>query len=99
MRLWGTIGWIAASWPFVFILVDWAKVPAFGAGPFIDWLGDGPGHAAEDRERPSATATSYTFLAAGIASLLLAAFSLVLPHTPPKPATERPAKSSPGWRR
>src|SRR5262249_24673366 len=27
VRLWGTIGWIAAAWPFVFILVNWAKVP------------------------------------------------------------------------
>ena len=25
VRLWGTIGWIAASWPFVFILTDWNK--------------------------------------------------------------------------
>ncbi|HET6423916.1 MAG TPA: MFS transporter, partial [Planctomycetaceae bacterium] len=25
VRLWGTIGWIAAAWPFVFILVDWSK--------------------------------------------------------------------------
>ena len=24
VRLWGTIGWIAASWPFVFILTDWS---------------------------------------------------------------------------
>ena len=28
VRVWGTIGWIVASWPFIFILVDWAKVPA-----------------------------------------------------------------------
>ena len=33
VRMWGTIGWIAASWPFIFILVDWAKVPALGAMP------------------------------------------------------------------
>src|SRR5579871_6667640 len=30
VRVWGTIGWIAASWPFVFILVDWVKVPGLG---------------------------------------------------------------------
>src|ERR1700761_5848481 len=30
IRVWGTIGWIVASWPFIFILVDWAKVPQFG---------------------------------------------------------------------
>src|SRR5437867_5555417 len=39
VRLWGTIGWIAASWPFVFILVDWTKIPAWGSVPFSEWLG------------------------------------------------------------
>jgi MFS family permease len=33
-------------------------------------------------------ATRYTFIVAGIASLALAAFSLALPHTPPKPAAK-----------
>src|SRR4029079_9167974 len=39
IRLWGTIGGIAASWPFVFLLADWTKVPAFDAAPFQEWLG------------------------------------------------------------
>jgi len=60
VRLWGTIGWIAASWPFVFIL-------------------SGDASMAEVR---------YTYLVAGMASLALAALSLTLPHTPPKPAAE-----------
>src|SRR5262249_43268564 len=34
VRLWGTIGWIAASWPFVFILADTTKVREFGEVPF-----------------------------------------------------------------
>ncbi len=34
-----------------------------------------------------ADAESYAFIVAGVASLTLAAFSLTLPHTPPKPAT------------
>jgi nucleoside transporter len=89
VRLWGTIGWIAASWPFVFILIDWAKVPSIVSVPFTElpaWLG-----AALATSKTGAAlreATSYTFIAAGFASLLLAAFSLALPHTPPKPAQE-----------
>jgi nucleoside transporter len=64
VRLWGTIGWIAASWPFVFIL------------------------SGED----SAQAVRYTYLVAGIASLLLAGFSFALPHTPPRPVVAGEAK-------
>ncbi len=39
IRVWGTIGWIMASWPLIFILVNWAKMPAFGSVPFGDWIG------------------------------------------------------------
>jgi len=58
VRLWGTIGWIAASWPFVFILKD-------KTGPEME------------------AALASIFTVAGIASFALAAFSLVLPKTPP----------------
>src|ERR1051325_3138755 len=37
-RLRGTIGWIAASLPFVFILVDWSKPALSEAGSIVDWL-------------------------------------------------------------
>ncbi len=86
VRLWGTIGWIAASWPFVFILVDWAKVPAFDTVPFSEWLGTVL--AASKKGEELRLATSYTFVASGVASLLLAALSPLLPHTPPKSAEE-----------
>ena len=39
IRVWGTIGWIAASWPFIFIPIDWAKVPIDGPGRGIHLLG------------------------------------------------------------
>jgi MFS family permease len=90
VRLWGTIGWIAAAWPFVFILVDWkavnAEVGPFGSKPFMEWfetvlVTSKTGDALQQGVR-------WTFVAAGAASLVLAAFSLILPHTPPKPAVE-----------
>ncbi len=89
VRVWGTVGWIAASWPFIFILVDWAKVPSMGDVGFVDWVGKAlgtslEGSALRDGQR-------YIFLVAGAASLLLAAFSLALPHTPPRPATGQDA--------
>jgi nucleoside transporter len=86
VRLWGTIGWIAASWPFVFVLADWEKIPAFGSVPFTTWLGAALGTAKTGEA--VIEATKYTFIVAGLASLVLAAFSLLLPHTPPKPAAK-----------
>src|SRR5437867_7203588 len=68
VRLWGTIGWIAASWPFVFLLVDWAKVPALGEAGFVEWLKAALGTSKSGAEMQAAT--HYTFMAAGIASLL-----------------------------
>jgi nucleoside transporter len=82
VRLWGTIGWIAASWPFIFVPIDWEKVPSMAqAGGFVSWLGTAlstlkTGPAME-------AAMTSTFVVAGIASLLLSAFCLILPHTPP----------------
>lgn len=85
VRVWGTIGWIVASWPFIFILVNWAKVPAFGDVGFVSWLGAALGTSKEGLE--ASTAQRYIFLVAGAASFVLAAISPLLPHTPPKPAT------------
>lgn len=86
VRLWGTIGWIAASWPFIFLLVDWDAVRAADTSGFVEWLGTAfktplTGTALN-------TGKAWAFMVSGIASLVLAGFSLTLPHTPPKPAKE-----------
>ena len=84
IRMGGTIGWILAAWPFTFILVDWGRVGAAHPAGMIDWLetalGAGLSGAALLR------AARWTYVVAGMASLALAAFSLALPHTPPKRA-------------
>ncbi len=85
VRLWGTIGWIAASWPFIFILVDWAKVPDMGQIGFVQWFGQALGTSKTGAD--ATNAQRYIFLVAGGASLLLAALCPTMPHTPPKPAT------------
>ena len=82
VRMGGTIGWILAAWPFTFILVDWDRVKAANPQGFTNWLGTVlasglTGPALQD-------ATKWTFIVAGVASLILAVFSLTLPHTPPR---------------
>ncbi len=83
IRVGGTIGWIMAAWPFTFIFVDWAKVNATETQGFVEWLGVvlGSGLTGDALK----AATRWVFVVSGIASLLMAAFSLTLPHTPPKP--------------
>jgi hypothetical protein len=85
VRVWGTIGWIVASWPFLFILADWSKVPAMSQVGFFNWIGEALGNSKEGAE--ASAAQRYIFLVAGVASFILAAISPTLPHTPPKPAS------------
>jgi MFS family permease len=84
VRMGGTIGWILAAWPFTFILVDWAKVHEANPQDIVTWLGTvlGSGLTGEALQR----ATRWTFVVSGIVSFMLAAYSLTLPHTPPKKA-------------
>ncbi len=86
VRMGGTIGWIAAAWPFTFILVDWEKVTAAKPEGLVSWLetvlkNGLTGEALQN-------GTKWTYIVAGVASLVLAVFSLGLPHTPPKKAVE-----------
>src|SRR5262245_22996857 len=87
IRVWGTIGWIAASWPFVFIPIDWAKVPSLGqAGSFVSWLGTA---LSTPKTGPAMEAAlTSIFIVSAAASLILAVFCLTLPHTPPAPPSE-----------
>ena len=84
VRMGGTIGWILAAWPFTFIFVNWEAVSAAQPAGFVAWMGEAlanplSGDAAK-------AATKWTFIVAGLASLVLAAYSLVLPPTPPRKA-------------
>src|SRR5512137_1511457 len=82
IRVGGTLGWILAAWPFTFILVDWARVKAAAPKGFVAWLGTVLGSGLTGPALRQAT--RWTFVVAGVVSLMLAAYSLVLPHTPPK---------------
>ncbi|MEW5984854.1 MAG: MFS transporter [Acidobacteriota bacterium] len=82
VRMGGTIGWILAAWPFTFILVDWAAVQQANPQGLVDWLGTvlSSGLTGEALQ----VGTRWTYIVAGMVSLLLAAYSLTLPHTPPR---------------
>jgi len=95
VRMGGTIGWILAAWPFTFILVDWDKVKAANPQGPVAWLGTVLANGLTGPALQSAT--KWTFIVAGIASLLLAAFSLTLPHTPPKRVEQGAASSNLAW--
>ena len=84
VRMGGTIGWVLATWPFIFILVDWDKVHAANTHGFVGWLGAVLSSGLTGDKLKAATA--WTYVVAGIASLALAGFSFLLPHTPPQKA-------------
>ncbi len=86
VRVGGTIGWILAAWPFVFLLVDWTQVHTLGEVGFVKWLGEALGSPLKGAAFQRGTAIA--FIVAGTASMLLAAYSLTLPHTPPRPVAE-----------
>lgn len=91
VRMGGTLGWILAAWPFTFILVDWNAVHAANPQGIIQWIGTALNHGLSGDALQHATV--WTYKVAGIASLVLAAFSLMLPHTPPKRVGEGGAEA------
>ncbi len=81
LRLWGSVGWVAAAWPLIFIPIDWARVPAMAdLGGFVPWMGTALSTLKTGPEMEGAIGA--TFIVSGLASLFLAAWSLSLPHTP-----------------
>lgn len=91
VRVGGTIGWILAAWPFTFIFVDWDAVSKIPTTGFVNWIGTVFAHPLTGEAAKAAT--KWTFIVSGIASLALAAFSLTLPHTPPKKAAAGAAEN------
>jgi nucleoside transporter len=90
VRMGGSIGWILAAWPFTFIFVDWGKVHAANPHGLANWLGTVLGSGLTGDALKAATV--WTYVVAGAASLLLAAFSFLLPPTPPKKADQGAAE-------
>jgi nucleoside transporter len=85
VRMGGTVGWILAAWPFTFIFVDWEAVNAANPQGLVAWISQALSHPLTGAAAKAAT--KWTYIVAGIASLTLATFSFVLPHTPPKKVT------------
>jgi nucleoside transporter len=91
IRMGGTIGWIAVAWPFTFILVDWAAVHQANPQGLVAWFGTV--FASGLQGEALQAATRWTYIVSGVISLVLAGFSLTLPHTPAKKKAEGAAES------
>ena len=76
VRLWGSVGWVAAAWPLIFIPVDWGQVPAMSdLGGFLPWLGTALKTLKTGPAMESALAG--TFVVSAIASFALAILCLL----------------------
>ena len=90
IRMGGTIGWILAAWPFVFIMVDWAKVAEINPQGIGQWFTTSLSTALEGEAAKHAA--RYTFVVAGSASLHPVSLSQVkrFPIIPEIAARNRP---------
>ncbi len=73
IRVWGTIGWIAASWIFPWVVLQ--------TNLHFQWL---PPFLAGDEVADSTAKIVYAMKWSGSVSILYAVYALFLPHTPPK---------------
>jgi hypothetical protein len=90
IRMGGTFGWILVAWPFTFILVDWNAVHQANPQGLVAWFGTV--FASGLQGDALRAATKWTYIVSGILSLVLAIFSLTLPHTPAKKKAEGAAE-------
>ena len=81
VRLWGSVGWVAAAWPLIFIPIDWGASPRWSR-PEGSSLGWGVRSTVKTGPATEGGATG-TFLVSWRGPPSLAGFSLWLPHTPP----------------
>jgi MFS family permease len=93
IRMGGTVGWILAATPLVFLLADWGRIQPLSQVNFGTWIGQVFGTPLQGQALVHATV--WTFKVSAIVSIILAAFSLTLPHTPPKPVA--PGESKFAW--
>ncbi len=88
VRVWGTIGWIAASWAFPMIwLQQQHYIPGFLADFLKDlsWIPASWKPYLNVQEVSNSTARiAYALKFSGIISIVYAVFGLLLPNTPPK---------------
>jgi predicted MFS family arabinose efflux permease len=73
VRLWGTVGWMASAW----MVSYWFKNP--------EWLCDVVGWLRPDLP---ASERADLFRVGGLMSFALMAYTLTLPHTPPRPGDD-----------
>ena len=86
IRMGGTFGWIFVAWPFTFVFVDWAHVPALSSVGFTSWIGEVFAHPLTGD--PAIAATRWTYIVAGVVSFALVLLSFTLPHTPARTKEE-----------
>ena len=91
IRVWGTIGWILVGWSFTFWLnvnnPDQLPKMLMWAKGLVVWLG---GTVASATGEAAAPQYSDCLRFAGWISLVMGAFCLTLPHTPPQKGGEKP---------
>jgi len=83
IRLWGTIGWVVVGWVFGMWLGRFDELVGHISPDFAERL-------APIREFARQPEMGHCLVLAGVLSVALGLFSVMLPHTPPTKKAERP---------